>query len=174
MNTIHPTAIVYDNVILGDNIYIGPYCVIGGPPEHPDYSPDPSKSQCGGVQIMDNCVFHKHVTVDAAIKGFTIIKDNCEFMAHSHVGHDSIIEENTRVACGAKIGGHSLIGQHCNIGLNATIHQRSFVPRGTMLGAGSFFKHTSALPMFKIWVGSPAKPIKMNFIKMQQLGIDEG
>jgi len=30
MNIIHPTAIIGDFVILGDNNYIGPYCYITG------------------------------------------------------------------------------------------------------------------------------------------------
>ena len=33
MNQIHHTAIVYQNVILGQDIYIGPYCIIGSNPE---------------------------------------------------------------------------------------------------------------------------------------------
>jgi len=30
---IHPTAIIGTNVIIEDNVYIGPYCIIGMPPE---------------------------------------------------------------------------------------------------------------------------------------------
>lgn len=30
---IHPTAIVFDNVTIGANSYIGPFCVIGAPAE---------------------------------------------------------------------------------------------------------------------------------------------
>lgn len=33
-NFIHPTAIIYEDVEIGDNNYIGAYCIIGAPPEH--------------------------------------------------------------------------------------------------------------------------------------------
>ena len=36
-NFIHPTAIIGDNVILGDNNYIGAYCIIGDQAEHKKY-----------------------------------------------------------------------------------------------------------------------------------------
>ena len=36
-NFIHPTAIIGDNVELGDNNYIGAYCIIGDPTEHKKY-----------------------------------------------------------------------------------------------------------------------------------------
>ena len=26
---IHPTALVYPNVEFGDNVYVGPYCIVG-------------------------------------------------------------------------------------------------------------------------------------------------
>ncbi len=33
-NFIHPTAIIGDNVIIGDGNYIGAYCIIGDKAEH--------------------------------------------------------------------------------------------------------------------------------------------
>jgi acetyltransferase-like isoleucine patch superfamily enzyme len=33
MTYIHPTALIEPNVIIEDNVYIGPYCIIGFPPE---------------------------------------------------------------------------------------------------------------------------------------------
>jgi acetyltransferase-like isoleucine patch superfamily enzyme len=36
-NFIHPTAIIGKNVVLGDNNYIGAYCIIGDPAEHKKY-----------------------------------------------------------------------------------------------------------------------------------------
>src|SRR3954465_5382158 len=118
-NFIHPTAQIGPNVIIGKNNYIGPYCIIGFPPEHKGYWNAPSY----GVVIGDNNVLTGLVTIDAGTEQPTLIADGCWFLKHSHVGHDSAIGDNVTVSCGAKIGGHCLIEPKCNIGLNAVIHQ---------------------------------------------------
>ncbi len=30
---IHPTAVIYDGVVMEEDVYIGPLCIIGGPAE---------------------------------------------------------------------------------------------------------------------------------------------
>ena len=40
-NFIHPTAIIYEDVEIGDNNYIGAYCIIGAPPEHKKHWDNP-------------------------------------------------------------------------------------------------------------------------------------
>jgi UDP-N-acetylglucosamine acyltransferase len=159
-NYIHPTAIVHDNVILGDNNWIGPYCIIGGAPEYPNRRPD---EPCGGVQIGDNNIFHGHVTIDAATdwNAWTIIGDDNTFMKGSHIGHDCQITNSCVFSCGSKIGGFSRIYENTTIGLNATVHQFSLIHKGTMLGASSFFKGTTK-SYFQTWAGVPAKFIKVN------------
>jgi UDP-N-acetylglucosamine acyltransferase len=159
-NYIHPTAIVHDNVILGDNNWIGPYCIIGGAPEYPNRRPD---EPCGGVQIGDNNIFHGHVTIDAAteVGHCTLIGDDNTFMKGSHVGHDCEITRRCVFSCGAKIGGFTTIYDDATVGLNATVHQKSFIHRGTMIGASSFFKWRT-YDAFTTWAGVPAKFIKVN------------
>lgn len=44
---IHPTAIIEDGAVLGQNVRIGAYCWIGS-----------------GVSLGDNCVLHSHVVLD--------------------------------------------------------------------------------------------------------------
>lgn len=168
-NYIHPTAIVHDNVILGDNNWIGPFCIIGGPPEFPNRHPD---QPCGGVQIGDNNIFHGHVTIDAAtnVGESTLIDDNNTFMKGSHIGHDVNVYNDCVFSCGAKIGGFSLIGSNCTIGLNATLHQFAELHRGTMIGASSFFKGKTEKE-FETWAGVPASYIKRNEHLMKKLGL---
>jgi len=168
-NYIHPTAIVHDNVILGDNNWIGPFCIIGGAPEYPNRRPE---QPCGGVQIGDNNIFHGHVTVDAAteVGHSTIIGDNNTFMKGSHIGHDVFISNDCVLSCGAKIGGLSEIESDCTFGLNSTVHQFSKFHRGTMLGASSFFKGKTEKD-FETWAGVPAMYIKRNEFLMKKLGL---
>ena len=158
-NKIHPTAIIGHNVILGDNNYIGAYCIIGDTAEHKQYwNTKPNK-----VIIGSNNIITGLVTIDAGTEQATYIGDNCFIMKHAHVGHDCTINNNVTISCGAKIGGHSVIGEKSNIGLNAVLHQFSKVQVGCMIGASAFFKGESE-PYTK-YAGVPAKSLGQNIIK---------
>lgn len=155
---IHPTAVIGDNVEIGKNVYIGPYCIIGYPAEHKFFW----GKELGRVIIGDNCVITGHVTIDAGTESSTIIEDDCWLLKHSHVGHDAHIQGNTTISCGAKIGGHAKIGPNCNIGLNACIHQRVVVPEGCMIGMNAAVTKKLEMQPYRKYAGVPAKDIGSN------------
>ena len=155
-NFIHPTAIIGENVILGDNNYIGAYCIIGDPAEHKKFWDE----QKGKVYIGDNNIITGLVTIDAGTKDITFIGNNCFIMKHAHIGHDCMIKDNVTISCGAKIGGHSIIKNNSNIGLNAVLHQFSIIEQGCMIGASAFFKGQTK--EFSKYAGVPAKYLSPN------------
>ena len=65
MNNIHSTAIVSSKAELGNNIYIGPYCIINE-----------------NVKINDNCKFLANVYME----GNTTVGVNCTFYPFSSIG----------------------------------------------------------------------------------------
>jgi UDP-N-acetylglucosamine acyltransferase len=158
-NFIHPTAIIGDNVILGDNNYIGAFCIIGDPAEHKKYW----GQEKGKVIIGNNNIVTGLVTIDAGTEVPTIIEDGCFIMKHAHIGHDCRIMNNVTISCGAKIGGHSIVGEGSNIGLNAVLHQFSIIKRGCMIGASAFFKGESEIEMK--YAGVPARKLGSNIRK---------
>lgn len=154
MNYIHPTAIVYPNVKLkGDNIYIGPYCIIGSMAEHKAYWDKP----IGSVIIHDGCVITGHVTIDAGTEHATYISNDVWILKHAHVGHDAFIGPNCVISCGAKIGGHVQLHTKCNIGLNAVIHQKQEIAPGCMIGMGAVVTKGLITKPFQKYAGNPAK-----------------
>jgi UDP-N-acetylglucosamine acyltransferase len=165
---IHPTAIIYPNVTIGEGVYIGAFCVIGAAPEYPNRHPSEPH---GGVIIGDGSILFGHNTVDAATEEgeFTIVGANCTLMKNSHLGHNGVLESNVTLSCGAKIGGYSVIGKHSTVGLNATVHQLSKVAEGTMIGANCFFKGNGE--PFTIYVGVPHKSIGANWRLQKKLGL---
>jgi UDP-N-acetylglucosamine acyltransferase len=158
-NFIHPTAIIGDNVILGDNNYIGAFCIIGDPAEHKKYW----NQEKGKVIIGNNNIVTGLVTIDAGTEVPTLIEDGCFIMKHAHIGHDCRIMNNVTISCGAKIGGHSIIGEGSNIGLNAVLHQFSVIKKGCMIGASAFFKGESEIEMK--YAGVPARKLGQNIKK---------
>lgn len=157
MTYIHPTAIIYPNVIIEEDCYIGPYCIIGSPAEWKGF-----EEESKGVRIGAGSRLTGLVTVDAGVERETSIGENCYLMKHSHVGHDAIIGHDVTLSCGAKIGGHTVIGYKCNIGLNAVIHQKVEVPQGCMIGASAFIGKKTILQPNRKYAGVPAKDIGEN------------
>lgn len=186
-NYIHPTAVIGPNVQLGDNNYIGPFCIIGFPAEHKGfweleeipreyrtYANDGQLAshyikiehvvKTGKVIIGNNNVFTGMVTVDAGTETDTVIFNNVWMLKHSHVGHDAIIHDNVTISCGAKVGGHAIVHNKCNLGLNCAIHQRLIIPEGCMIGMGAIMTKKTSLEAFKKYAGVPAKIIGDNKI----------
>jgi UDP-N-acetylglucosamine acyltransferase len=161
MNFIHPTAIVYPGVILGDNIYIGAYSIIGDVPEHPDRVDPRQFDSDKGVIIEDGVVIREHCTIHSGVDMTTMICEGSYLMSHVHVGHDAYIGDGCVLHTSCVIGGYSMVRDGSRIGLNATLHQRTSLSRGTMVGAQAFVKghwHED----FRILAGVPAKDIGEN------------
>ena len=157
MNQIHPTVIFGNNVIIEDNVYIGPYCIIGFPPEWKG-----KESENKGVIIRSGTIITGMVTIDGGAITATEIGHNCYLMKHSHIGHDAIIKDNVTISCGVKIGGHSIVDDNCNIGLNAVIHQKCYIPKGCMIGASAFVGKKSDLKEGYKYAGVPVKELGPN------------
>lgn len=157
MSYIDSTAIFGENVILEEDVYIGPYCIIGYPAEWKG-----KEEENAGVIIRKGTRITGHVTIDAGAVTPTEIGENCYLMKHSHVGHDAKIGNNVTISCGAKIGGHTIIQDRCNIGLNAVIHQKQNIAEGCMIGMGSVITKKLVTEPFLKYAGNPAKAIGLN------------
>jgi len=156
-NDIHPTALIAEGVQIGTGNYIGPYCVIGFPPEWKG-----KEHFSGRVIIGDNNRLTGLVTVDSGTEASTAIASGCYIMKSAHVGHDCVIYESVTISCGAKIGGNSFIHKNCVIGLNAVIHQNMLIPRGCMIGASSFVGKKSLLIPNGKYAGVPVRYLGEN------------
>jgi UDP-N-acetylglucosamine acyltransferase len=161
MNKIHPTALIYPNVQIDDDVEIGPYCIIGAPPEHTKFY----NSVNMGVIIKKGTIITGHVTIDSGIYLPTIIEENCFIMKAVHIGHDGHIGANSIISA----AGHCKIGNYTNIGINCSLHQFSLIGGGSMVGMGSVVTKKSIIEPFAKAVGSPAHEIGTNHYKLNTL-----
>lgn len=163
MNTIHPTAVIYDNVELGDGNEIGAYTVIGSACEmRGDYN------RRGKVIIGDNNVITNHVTIDSPSLELTKIGNGNFIMNKSHIGHDVRIGDSVTIAPFVSLGGHCVVEDFANLGMGCIVHQKLRIGEGVMGGMGAVV--TKNVPPFMTVIGVPAQILRVNQVGLCRRG----
>jgi len=151
-NNIHKTAIIYSNVQLGTGNTIGAFCVIGSNGEIRG-----TKDFNGRVIIGDNNIISEMVTIQRPANETqrTAIGSNNLIMAHTHIGHDVTIGNNTELCTGTIVGGYAQIKDGAKIKLGVTIRNRIIIGERALIGMGSIVvKNVESDSIVK---GNPAK-----------------
>jgi UDP-N-acetylglucosamine acyltransferase len=191
MNSIHPTAIVHNSVVLGHDNYIGPYAVIGprvkigsnnwlgpyssfglagdifGQPTNPiDLA---TIDEAFGIDIGDSNIFKESVSIHSGSKSLTKIGSHCYIMPKSHLGHDCVLGDHVTLSPGVLVAGHVIICSYATLGLGSTVHQKSIIGPGVMVGMGTKVRGIVE-PFMKI-LGEDARPVKINSPALLKLGL---
>jgi UDP-N-acetylglucosamine acyltransferase len=176
VNYIHPTAIVEQDVTLGNNNYIGPYCyitgntIIGDNNRFEAYCSIGTPAECIGyfdsfeksTIIGNNNIFREFVTINGGTTKKTILGNNIIMLRGSHVGHDAIIEDKVNLSCNSIIGGYSYIMEGVNFGLGAICHQLLKIGAYSMIGMGTIITKTTEIKPGGVYMGVPARFVKEN------------
>lgn len=165
---IHPTAILYPNVFLEEDVEIGPYCVIGGDAQHR------SAPTRFGVRIGAGAIIREHVTIHAGTERVTTIGRRCYIMAGAHVSHDGEIGDDVTLAMRVTLGGHVWVGGGANLGIGTVVHQRGRVGALAMVGMASVVTRTRNVPDFAKAYGAPAIVHGVNEVGLRRAGWTEG
>ena len=167
-NIVDPSAWIGYHVTIGRNNYIGPGCIIGANAEH--------RGRWGenkGAIICNNCVITGNVTIDGGLDEETIIFSNAFIMKGVHIGHDSIVWDNSTISPHVILGGHAEVGRDCNLGMGAIVHQQCKIGHGAMIGMNTTVTKKSVIVPYGKFIGSPAKNIGINWHKAEGLTNDE-
>lgn len=106
---IHPTAIIHGNVQLGDDVQVGPYCVLG------DDGP-------GWLNIGAGSHIRSHTVIEA-----------CNFIdAHFETGHHVLIRAGHTIGRHVLIGSHSILEGGADIGDRTRIRSRCSINMATI------------------------------------------
>jgi carbonic anhydrase/acetyltransferase-like protein (isoleucine patch superfamily) len=115
---VHPMASVIGDVIIGENVYIGPGAVIRG-----DWGRIIIENGCN---VQENCVIHM-------FPGTTVHLKEGAHVGHGAIIHGGIIGENSLIGMNAvimddvSIGKESIIGALCFVPAKMEIPPRSLV-----------------------------------------------
>ncbi|GAC10545.1 acyltransferase [Paraglaciecola chathamensis] len=119
MNYISESAIIHPNVLLGDNVVIEDYCIIGSP----------VKGKEGLVTTIG---------ANAVIRSGTVIYAGNKIGDNFQTGNKANIRENNEIGDNVSIGTLSVIEHHINIGSGTRIHSQVFIPEFSILGLNTW------------------------------------
>ena len=147
---IHHLAYIEDNVTIGENVEIGPFCIIRK-----------------GSIIGNNCKF----TAYCEIRENVVIGNNTTMGSRCTISTNAIIGNNTTIKYGFvltdtpdlkenHIKSVQGIGDNVLIGANVTLMPGFSIGNSCIIGACSQVR--THIPNNEIWYGSPAKFYKKN------------
>ncbi len=116
---ISPTAHIYPNVQLGENVEVGDFVILGVPPRGKTEGELPTI-------IGDGAVIRSHSVIYAGNvigKGF-------------QTGHNAMIREENRIGDDVSVGTGSVVEHHVEIANHVRIHSQAFVPEYSTLEEG--------------------------------------
>ncbi|MDN4598407.1 UDP-N-acetylglucosamine acyltransferase [Leifsonia virtsii] len=190
-NSIHPTAIVGDDVVLGAGNTVGPFAVltgpleigdgnwfgagvvIGAPPEVRSWPHPPSateRSSGNGIVIGNRNVVREYAQIHQGWHDRTVLGDDCFVMNQVYIAHDCTIGDGVTLASSVLLAGHVRLGDGANLGLGASVHQRRVVGNGAMVGMGSVV--VADVPPWAKAFGNPARVRGANAIGMERAGVE--
>jgi UDP-3-O-[3-hydroxymyristoyl] glucosamine N-acyltransferase len=171
---IHPTAIIYPNVRIGDRVKIGPYCVIGnhGFEVKKIYGKNQVVSHLGGVHIDDDVEMLSHVTIDRRLdEGFTYIGKEVKIANQVQISHGARIGYRSILAAKALVA-NSEIGERVLVGRGVVIHSQLKIGNDVKIGMGAVVIRD--IPNGATVVGNPAREIEKPGLKeiLKQMAIE--
>lgn len=185
-NKIHPTAIIGENVNLGENNEIlaysilegpldigngnriGPHVVIGTPGQdtrNPRY--DSSQKR---IKIGNNNIIREFTGVQKpCYREITSLGNDVFLMQSVHVPHDAILEDKVVITPMVALAGIVRLMEGCNIGMGASIHQYSIIGQYSIVATGAAVMRN--VKPFSRFI--PGKPISVNQYAIDKYGFSE-
>ena len=133
---IGPKCVLREGVIvrqytsMGERNYVDAQTVLGGLPQDLKFD----KSIVSYLRIGNENTFREGVTISRASQPgqATVVGNRCYWMAHSHAGHDVVVQDQAVLVNGALVGGHARIGSKAFLSGHVIVHQFTWVGEGVM------------------------------------------
>ena len=169
---IFETAILTGPLTIGDDVYIGPYAVVGAPAQHRGSYPCSldSERRMDGVYVRNRACIREFVQVHQGIVRPTIVGEDCLLMAGAHIAHDSQLGSGVTMGSFSILGGFSLIDDAATFGQGVVTHPWIIIGEHAMVGLNSSVVK-DVQPYAKV-AGAPARLLGSNTSKDAALPSD--
>lgn len=158
--TLHPNVVIGDRCVVGHRVTIFGAAVIGA--DGFGYANDRGKvvkvPQTGIVRIMDDVEIGACSSIDRAVLGETIIRDNVKLDSQVHIGHNADIGEQCVFSANTSIAGSAKIGRGVATGGLSGVAGHLTVGEGVQIGAMTGV--IKDVGPGEVCLGFPAQPAK--------------
>jgi len=184
--SIHPTAIIEEDVEIGPDCEVGAYAVIkrftrigarnrifehaviGGEPQDIKFTGEKSNLEIGNDNVIrEFCTLHRANGEEQT----TRIGSRNFFMVGVHVAHNCVIGDDNIFANEVALAGHIHIEDHVFLSNNVGAHQFVRMGRHAMIGGKSKIVQ-DVLPFF-ITDGHPARVRGVNSVGLRRAGFSQ-
>ncbi|MFA7553367.1 MAG: acyl-ACP--UDP-N-acetylglucosamine O-acyltransferase [Spongiibacteraceae bacterium] len=151
---------------IGTNNKIYQFSSVGEDTSDMKYNGEPTK-----LVIGDNNIIREGVTIHRGTvqdRGETTIGDNNLFMAYVHIGHDSVIGNNTIFVNNASVAGHVYVGDWAILAGYTLVHQFCQIGAHSFSGYGSHI--SKDVPAYVTVMGQPAEAKMINVEGLKRRG----
>jgi UDP-N-acetylglucosamine acyltransferase len=165
---LHSHVAIAGNTTIGLGAKIYPFASIGHDPQDLKFHGEENS-----LTIGENCTIREGVTINPGTEGDdgqTIIGNNCNFLANSHVAHDCKIGNNVIFSNGALVAGHCKIGDNVIMGGGCGVHQFCRIGNNAFVG-GLAGVENDIIP-FGTALGNRAYLGGLNLIGMKRAGLE--
>ena len=181
--TVEHFSAIYEDVIIGDNTWIGPNvtifpgtrigsncrifpgAVLGAIPQDLKFEGEQSL-----VEIGDRVMIRECATVNRGTNasGTTKVGNDTMLMAYVHVAHDCIIGEHCILANSTNLAGHVTIEDYAYFGGMSGAHQFTKIGKHSFISGGSMIG--KYVPPFCLVMRNPAQYAGINSVGLKRHG----
>ena len=164
-NNIMPNATILYGSRIGNGNTIFPGAVIGAIPQDLKFKGEDSLAEIG-----DNNIIRENVTINrgTAAKGTTVVGNNNLLMEGVHVAHDAIIGNGCIIGNSTKMAGEIVIDDNAVISAAVLMHQFCHIGSHVMIQGGSRF--SKDIPPYIIIGREPITYCGINTIGLRRRG----
>ena len=163
---IHSHVVIKGPTVIGKNNEIYQFATVGEDTPDLKYQGEATRLEIGdGNIIREGVTIHRGTVQD---KGLTFIGNNNLIMAYAHIGHDSIVHNNTVLVNNVALAGHVVVGDYAILSGYTLVHQfcnigaHAFTGMGTAVGKD--------VPAYIMVNGAPASAFAINTEGLKRRG----
>lgn len=154
-------SVIHDHVRVGSNVLISEHCNIGGEGfGHIRNESDRLENMphIGSVVLEDDVEIFPFTNIDRATLSTTFVGRGTKIDHYCHIGHNTVIGEDTVITPNVTTLGGCKIGDNCWLGAGTMLRDRVILSNRVTTGMGSMV--TKNVPEGETWVGAPARPLE--------------
>lgn len=165
-SVIHSHVVIKGPTVIGEKNEIYQFATVGEDTPDLKYAGEPTRLEIGnGNVIREGVTIHRGTIQD---RGLTSIGHNNLIMAYAHIGHDSIVHNNTILVNNVALAGHVDVGDWAILSGYTLVHQFCRIGAYAFTGMGTAVGKD--IPAYITVNGSPASAFSINAEGLKRRG----